>query len=81
VSLAELLQIAGALAVLVPFAWSQLGTLPTTAPVYLWLNLAGSGLLAALALHDGQWGFLLLEGSWALVAAHGVLRRARVAAG
>jgi hypothetical protein len=74
-SLSELLQIAGALAVLVPFGWSQLGSLPTTAPAYLWLNVAGSGLLAALALHDAQWGFLLLEGSWALVAARGLLLR------
>ena len=71
-SLAELLQIVGALAVLVPFVWSQVGTLPTVAPLYLWLNLGGSALLAALALHDAQWGFLLLEASWALVAARGL---------
>jgi hypothetical protein len=76
-TLAELLQIVGALAVLVPFAWSQLGTLRTDTASYLWLNLAGSGLLAALALHDRQWGFLLLEGVWALVALRGVVLRGR----
>lgn len=72
-TLAELLQIVGAIAVLIPFAWSQLGTLRLDAPLYLWLNLAGSGLLAVLALHDRQWGFLLLEGVWALVALRGVI--------
>jgi hypothetical protein len=71
------LQIAGALAVLVPFVWSQVGTLPTAAPAYLWLNLGGSALLAALALHDAQWGFLLLEGTWALIAARGLVARPR----
>jgi hypothetical protein len=71
-SLSELLQVVGALIVLVPFAWSQLGSLPATAPVYLWLNLVGSAVLAVLALHDAQWGFLMLEGTWALVAARGL---------
>jgi hypothetical protein len=76
-SLTDLLQIAGAIAVLIPFAWSQLGTLRANAPSYLWLNLLGSTVLAALALHDAQWGFLLLEASWGLVALRGlaVVRR------
>jgi hypothetical protein len=60
--------------VLVPFVWAQVGALPTAAPAYLWPNLAGSGLLAALALHDAQWGFLLLEGVWALVAARSIIK-------
>ena len=71
----DLLQIAGALGVLIPFAWQQLGALRATAPAYLWPNLAGSGVLAALALHEGQWGFLLLEGVWALVSAWSLTRR------
>jgi hypothetical protein len=71
----DALQILGAIAILVPFAWSQLGSLRTTSVAYLVLNLAGSALLAALALLDAQWGFLLLEGSWAVVAAWGLARR------
>jgi hypothetical protein len=33
------------------------------------LNLIGAAILAVLAAHERQWGFLLLEASWALVAA------------
>ncbi len=77
----DVLQVLGAVAIVVPFAWSQLGPLRTDSFVYLTLNLAGSSVLAGLAFHDRQWGFLLLEGVWAAVAAWGVvnLRTARKA--
>jgi hypothetical protein len=29
------------------------------------LNLVGSGILAVIAIIERQWGFLVLEGSWA----------------
>ena len=35
----------------------------------LTLNLIGSAILAVLAAHEHQWGFLLLEASWAAVSA------------
>ena len=71
----KLLQVAGALGVLVPFVWAQLGTLETTAVTYLAPNLVGSGLLAVVAGLTGNWGFLLLEGVWAVVACAALLRR------
>ena len=37
----------------------------------------GSAVLAVLAFEERQWGFLLLEGSWALVSLWGVIARAR----
>jgi hypothetical protein len=45
--------------------------------LYLWLNLVGSMLLAVLAAIESQWGFVLLEASWGLVAAWGLVNRAR----
>lgn len=69
------LQIFGALLVLVAFVALQLGRVRSDAVAYLWLNLLGSALLAVLAAHDRQWGFLLLEGSWAAVAAGSLLTR------
>lgn len=48
---------------------------------YLSLNLMGSALLAALVFTSHQWGFLLLEGAWALVALWGIITRMRAALG
>ena len=73
----DLLQILGALGVLVPFVWVQLGSLRPTSLAYLVPNVLGSSLLAVLALIDHDWGFLLLEAIWALVAAWSLRPRAR----
>jgi len=40
--------------------------------LYLALNLVGSVVLAVLAWVESQWGFLLLEGVWAVVSAWGL---------
>ena len=73
----QLVQVAGALLVLAGFALTQLGVLDTRATSYLLVNVVGAGILAVLAWHERQWGFLLLEGVWALVAAGGLVARAR----
>jgi len=39
--------------------------------------LVGAAVLAVLAAHERQYGFLLLEASWAVVSAIGLLKRAR----
>ncbi len=75
--MATVLQVAGAVLILVPFAWQQLRGLRPQSAVYLWPNFVGSGILAVLALVDEQWGFLLLEGVWSLVAARGLVLLAR----
>jgi len=72
-----LLQVFGALLVLVAFAASQAGRLDPTSVLYLLLNLVGAALLAVLALLDRDWGFLLLEGVWALVSLAGLVRAGR----
>jgi hypothetical protein len=70
----QLVQIVGALLILAAFAAAQFGWLGTRSRAYLVLNLAGSAILAVLAWSDDQWGFLLLEGVWALVSAWSLLR-------
>ena len=64
----QLVQIAGSLLILTAFAASQAGRLPIDSQLYLVLNFVGSAILATLAWIDQQWGFLLLEGVWAVVS-------------
>ena len=63
------LQIFGAVLILAAFIAAQRGVMSPKNLAYLVLNLVGSVILAVLALLDSDWGFLLLEGVWAIVSA------------
>jgi uncharacterized protein YqgC (DUF456 family) len=71
------IQIAASLLILVPFILAQVGRLIPSSPAYIVLNLVGSIVLAIDALLGAQWGFLLLEGVWAIVSAISLVRWAR----
>jgi hypothetical protein len=71
----QAVQIVGALLILAGFVAGQLGVLRTNSRLYLILNLAGSAILTFDAWGGRQWGFVLLEGVWAIVSAWGLLRR------
>ncbi|GIW04421.1 MAG: hypothetical protein KatS3mg059_1041 [Thermomicrobiales bacterium] len=64
----QVIQIAGAVLILAGFILAQFHLLSHTSRWYLLLNLAGSAILTVIALLDQQWGFVLLEGTWAAVS-------------
>jgi hypothetical protein len=70
----QVVQVIDALLILVAYAASQFGALNQRSRVYLVLNLGGSALLTLLAWREEQWGFLLLEGVWALVSLWGLVQ-------
>ena len=72
-----LLEVAGAILILVAFALAQFRGLDRHGSPYLVLNVVGAALLTVSAATHRQWGFLLLQGVWALVALWGLLGLAR----
>lgn len=69
----QVIQIVGALLILAAFTAVQFERMRPGSRLYMALNLAGSAILAVLAIGARQWGFVLLEGVWAIVSAWGLV--------
>lgn len=74
--LEQAVQIFGSL-VLAAFIANQRGWLAPTSRIAAILNMVGSGVLAVDAALTSQWGFLLLEGAWAVVSTIALITAAR----
>jgi hypothetical protein len=64
----QVIQIVGAVLILVAFALPQFHLLEPTSYGYLVPNLVGAALLGVVAVIEQQWGFVLLEVVWGLVS-------------
>jgi len=73
----QAVQFAGAILILVAFVLGQFRVLKLESHAYLWLNFVGSVVLTVDAWHGQQWGFVLLEGVWALVSLWSITARLR----
>ena len=69
--------LAGALLILLPFAGAQLGRLTVESLSYQVMNLIGATILTIVAVIGRQYGFILLEGTWAIVSLVGIVRSRR----
>jgi hypothetical protein len=75
----QTVSVLGAIVILLPFAASQFGQMRTTSLTYQLLNLVGSTTLAIVAILERQYGFIVLEGTWALASLVGLVRLGRTA--
>ncbi len=70
----QVLQLIGALLILAAYMLLQLGVVNARSASFGVMNLFGAALLAWEAGRTHQYGFLVLEGSWALVSALSLVR-------
>jgi hypothetical protein len=68
-------QLFGSMLILAAFVTSITGRMSQNSYRYLSLNAVGSAILTVTAIISREWGFLLLEGVWALVSAYSILRK------
>lgn len=69
----QIVSVVGALAILAAYAANQMRLIGPSNLSYSVLNFAGSLVLAVIAVIEVQWGFILLEGVWALVSLWGII--------
>ena len=72
----QIASLAGAAMILAAYLALQRGWLPREDRRYNALNFVGSALLTWVAVAGRQWGFIVLEGAWALLSLPPLLRPA-----
>jgi hypothetical protein len=69
----QVVSVLGALAILAAYAANQFGLIGPSNLSYSAMNFVGSAVLAVIAVVEVQWGFILLEGVWAILSLWGMI--------
>ena len=72
--IAQVISLLGAGLLLGAYLALQRGWLGPRDRAYNAMNFLGAAVLAGIAVLDGRWGFILLEGTWALLSLPPLLR-------
>ena len=73
----QIVQLIGAVIVLAAFVANQRHLLSSDSRLFLAMNAVGTGILAVIAGIEGDLGFVLLEGVWAVVSVVSLTRALR----
>jgi len=69
----QIVSVLGALAILGAYIANQLRFIGPSNMSYSVMNFIGSTILTVIAVIEVQWGFILLEGVWALMSLWGII--------
>ena len=69
----QIISVLGALAILGAYVANQFRLIGPSNMSYSVMNFIGSAVLAVISVIEVQWGFILLEGVWALVSLWGIV--------
>ena len=73
----QIVSFIGALLILIAYVGHQLKWMDSRRALYNILHTVGSAILAYIAFHPFQIGFVVLESTWALISLYSLLRPQR----
>ena len=70
----QIVSLAGAVVILTAYIAHQLNWMDARKPLYNILNALGSAILAYIAIHPFQAGFVVMESAWMVISVYGLAR-------
>ena len=71
----QVVSVVGSLLILAAYTANQAGRITADRLSYIVGNAVGSAILSVVAIHEEQWGFLVLEGVWTIVSLWALVKK------